>query len=95
MDRAWSSAAFEVDEVHEVVAESENSQSLDAGGPGEAGGGVFTGPRFAKCDWWAVEPNFRRVAHGIPSRVDRLKGLGNALVPQIAEEIARRIKVML
>jgi hypothetical protein len=37
MDRAWSSAAFEVHEVHEVVAEgsseSENSQSLDAGRP--------------------------------------------------------------
>jgi len=34
------------------------------------------------CDWWAVEPNVGRVAHGIPSRVDRLKCLGNAVVPQ-------------
>lgn len=31
--------------------------------------------------WWSVEPDVGRVANGIPSRVDRLKGLGNAQVP--------------
>ena len=31
---------------------------------------------------WAVEPNVGRVAHGIPNRVDRIKCLGNAVVPQ-------------
>ena len=31
--------------------------------------------------WWDIEPNVGRVAHGIPFRVDRLKGLGNAVVP--------------
>lgn len=40
---------------------------------------------------WRTEPNVDRVAHGIPARVDRLRGLGNAIVPQIAEWIARRI----
>ena len=40
---------------------------------------------------WATEPNVGRVAHGIPSRVDRLKALGNAVVPQVAEWIGRRI----
>jgi len=31
--------------------------------------------------WWAVEPNVGRVVDGVPNRVDRLKGLGNAVVP--------------
>jgi DNA (cytosine-5)-methyltransferase 1 len=42
-------------------------------------------------NWWAVEPDVGRVAHGVPARVDRLRALGNALVPQIAEWIGRRI----
>ena len=42
--------------------------------------------------WWDVEPNVGRVAYGIPSRVDRLKGLGNAIVPQIAMQIGLSIK---
>jgi len=46
-------------------------------------------------DWWAVEPNVRRVAHGIPKRVDRIKGLGNAIVPQIAMNIGLAIKEQL
>ena len=42
-------------------------------------------------DWWAVEPDVGRVAHGVPSRMDRLRCLGNAVVPQVAEFIGRRI----
>ena len=41
---------------------------------------------------WLPEPNVGRVAHGVSRRVDRLKGLGNAIVPQIAEQIAITIK---
>lgn len=40
-------------------------------------------------EWWPVEPDVGRVAHGIPARVDRLRGLGNAIVPQVAAEIIR------
>jgi len=40
---------------------------------------------------WAVEPDVGRVADGVPSRVDRLRCLGNAVVPQLAEWIGRRI----
>ena len=31
--------------------------------------------------WWATEPGVGRVANGVPNRVDRLKCLGNAVVP--------------
>ncbi len=41
--------------------------------------------------WWAIEPDVGRVAHGVPSRVDRLRGLGNAVVPQVAELIGRMV----
>ncbi|WP_289141509.1 DNA cytosine methyltransferase [uncultured Brevibacillus sp.] len=42
---------------------------------------------------WAAEPDVGRVADGVPDRVDRIKSLGNAVVPQqiypIFEAIAR------
>ena len=40
---------------------------------------------------WAVEPNVGRVANGVPRRMDRLRALGNAVVPQIPEIIGRAI----
>jgi DNA (cytosine-5)-methyltransferase 1 len=43
---------------------------------------------------WLTEPSVGRVANGIPRRVDRLKGLGNAIVPQIAQRIGQTIKAV-
>ena len=46
-----------------------------------------------QINWqWQPEPSVGRVAHGIPRRVDRLRGLGNAIVPQIAMRIGQTIK---
>lgn len=42
--------------------------------------------------WWSVEPNVGRVAHGVPKRMDRLKCLGNSVVPQIPYLIGLAIK---
>ncbi len=41
--------------------------------------------------WWDVEPDVGRVGDGVPSRVDRLRCLGNAVVPQVAELIGNMI----
>lgn len=43
------------------------------------------------CGSWPTEPNVGRVAHGIPYRVDRIKCLGNAVVPQQFYPIFRAI----
>jgi DNA (cytosine-5)-methyltransferase 1 len=40
---------------------------------------------------WEAEPGVDRVAYGLPHGVDRLRGLGNAVVPQVAEHIGRLI----
>ena len=44
-----------------------------------------------ESSWWDFEPDVGRVAHGIPGRVYRLKGLGNSIIPQIAQEIGNAI----
>jgi DNA (cytosine-5)-methyltransferase 1 len=41
---------------------------------------------------WLPEPPVGRVANGIPRRMDRLKGLGNAIVPQVVAPIMQAIK---
>jgi len=41
---------------------------------------------------WTAEPSVGRVANGVSNRVDRLKGLGNAVVPQVAQMIMESIK---
>ena len=37
--------------------------------------------------WWEAEPGVCRVADGLPRRVDRLRALGNAIVPQVAIQL--------
>jgi DNA (cytosine-5)-methyltransferase 1 len=71
-------------------------------GPGEEPHG--SAPRFwlqgaahaGECrgsGWgpWAAESGVARVAYGVPSRMDRQRGIGNAVCPVIAEWLGRRI----
>jgi DNA (cytosine-5)-methyltransferase 1 len=52
----------------------------------------WRGPETANAPRrWLPEPDVGRVAHGVPRRVDRLRTLGNAVVPQVVEEIGRAI----
>ena len=41
--------------------------------------------------WWELEPDVGRVANGVSKRMDRLKGLGNSLVPAIPYIIGQSI----
>ena len=36
-------------------------------------------------EWWRIEPDVDRVAHGVAARVDRLKAIGNGQVPYVAK----------
>ena len=66
---------------HEFVSEREAEHSVGS-----------SGEEVRAREYWKSEPSVGRVAHGIPRRVDRLKGLGNAIVPQIAMRIGMTIK---
>ena len=64
--------------------------AMCSGCAGDARWGQLQELADGRC--WAAEPDVGRVAHGIPARVDRLKCLGNAVVPQQAYPIFRALK---
>ena len=52
---------------------------------GENAKDVGQSPKCAtRPEWWSIEPNVGRVAHGVAARVDRLKAIGNGQVPLCA-----------
>lgn len=54
--------------------------------------GADIGSEPGRGGWWQIEPSVGRVASRVPDRMDRLKALGNAVVPQCAQVIAKAIK---
>lgn len=44
---------------------------------------------FTRLHRWSSEPSMGRVAYGFPGRMDRVAGLGDACVPQVAEHVGR------
>lgn len=73
-------------------AESGNEAVYDAMCSGCAGDARWEKSQvLADGRCWAAEPDVGRVAHGIPNRVDRLKCLGNAVVPQQAYPIFKAL----
>ena len=70
------------------AARLSGSQPGEEGFAGVANDSSCEGPGG---DLWRSEPDVGRVAHGVPSRVDRLRALGNAVVPQQAYPLFRAI----
>ena len=52
---------------------------------------VRDGQDERKQKQWRIEPKMERVVYGIPFQVDRIKGLGNSVVPQCAAEAFQRL----
>jgi DNA (cytosine-5)-methyltransferase 1 len=79
-------------QVAEAVADPQRPGPQGHGHAGSQGRIVFAsgGPPTGT---WLPEPDVGRVAHGVPHRVDRLRALGNAVVPQISEWVGRQIVI--
>ncbi|MDD3926123.1 MAG: DNA cytosine methyltransferase [bacterium] len=69
-------------------------QTREQARPQETDRGENTTAGSERCygAWWASEPGVDRVAYGIPDGVDRIKSLGNAIVPEVAYQIMKAIK---
>jgi DNA (cytosine-5)-methyltransferase 1 len=76
--------------AHSKVNHVSGQESLSPSSQGEEcqSGECSSRPRPFN-DWWKVEPKVDRVADGVPARMDRLRTLGNAVVPQVIEWIGR------
>ena len=75
-----------------VVSYSESNRHREGGEirdfcKEDGGSGSRLLSKFAFSTWWDTEPGIPRVAHGVPDRMDRLRSLGNAVVPQQAYPI--------
>lgn len=66
-----------------------NPERQDATNVGQPPIGSRLNPR--RMEFWDIEPPVGRVANGVPGRVDRLKQLGNSVVPQIPQMIGEAI----
>ena len=89
-DNAWGGG--------EAVADTTSQRMEGRGATGkqkpQASGEERLPRRHSAGSWpsdWPVEPELGRVATGIPNRVDRLKCIGNSIVPAIAMHIGRAI----
>ena len=85
-ERVWI-IAYPSEQGLEGSGEAGNDSSQGA----QRGYQLFTGCSGVPWEAWKAEPSVDRVVNGLPRRVDRIKAVGNAIVPQIAEELGRAI----
>jgi len=85
-DRVWIIAAKDV----------ADAESAGLEGRGVSGNAGKEQSRFGQgsrpiSDGWLTEPDVGRVAYGVPNRVDRIRSLGNSVVPQVVAQIGKAI----
>lgn len=80
-----SSADFKGNDVCNTSSEGLPDRTIEQMGRSEPE------QEFERPNWWAAEPDVGRLANGVPARVDRLKCIGNAVVPQQAYPIFKAI----
>ena len=80
------------------VADTQSKRVQGYGSGGEQESYTHVDQKVSLCSsegqgstFWKVEPNVGRVVDGIPGRLDRLKQLGNSVVPQIPQLIGNCI----
>jgi DNA (cytosine-5)-methyltransferase 1 len=92
-------------EVREATGQADANVERCVGGQGATEGGDEGGERrspgepdrrdspFVGSGWWGAEPEVVRMVHGLPRGLvrDAIRGLGNSVVPQVAEWIGRRL----
>ena len=96
--RLWWVASAMGDAIGARQPEREG-EAGDAGGAGRAPPGKAPQPAgpWSDVEWLAcadgkarpAQPGLHPLAHGIPERVGRLRGYGNAIVPQVAATFVR------
>lgn len=79
-DREYDGAIINSDGQHIPDTEAERLEGKDATRNACADGRFM---QYSGCNRWPIEPDVGRVAHGVASRVDRLKAIGNGQVPRV------------
>lgn len=74
-----------------AVFTNTNSNELREQSRGRRREGRKDTTKFTNNGWWKTEPDVGRVADGVQNRVDRIKCLGNAVVPCQAKEAFKRL----
>ena len=85
--RGQEQSQFEPSGFSEDMAHTNGERKLQQRGTEQEVGGWSGDSGEERISIWEPEPGVGRVADGVPGRVDRLKGLGNAVVPQLIQAI--------